>query len=263
MRRLSSSSISSILNYFDAGYSYRNIVSIMDVSVGSITKIIQEHRPNSPKSVGGSKKKLTPNDICHATRLISSGKVDTAVQAHRVLQNIKNIPISVQTVRRGLKEAGMKSAVKRKRPFLSKKHKRVRLDFAESHIDWTVEDWKRVIWSDETKINRFGSDGREWVWKKKGEPLSDRLVKGTLKFGGGSLMMWGCFCWQGVGYGCKIDGKMDKELYCQILEDDLQESIDYYNLDRDKLIFQQDNDPKHTSGLAKQWFLDHGIEVMT
>ncbi|KXN85632.1 hypothetical protein AN958_10969 [Leucoagaricus sp. SymC.cos] len=29
--------------------------------------------------------------------------------------------------------------------------------------EWTVEDWKRIIWSDKTKINRIGSDGRQWV----------------------------------------------------------------------------------------------------
>ena len=74
-------------------------------------------------------------------------------------------------------------------------------------------------------------------------------------------MMWGCFCWHDVGYACKIDGKMDKELYCKILEDDLQNSIEYYGPDRDNIIFQQDNDSKHTSELAKQWFKDHGIDI--
>ena len=70
----------------------------------------------------------------------------------------------------------MKAAVKRKRPLLKKRHRDARLDFALAHKDWTVEDWKRVIWSDETKINRLGSDGRKWVWKKPGEGLNDRLV---------------------------------------------------------------------------------------
>jgi hypothetical protein len=41
-----------------------------------------------------------------------------------------------------------------------------------------VEDWKRVIWSDETTINRIGPDEQEYVWKKKGEGLSAREVKG-------------------------------------------------------------------------------------
>ena len=52
-----------------------------------------------------------------------------------------------------------------------------------------MEDWKTVVWSDETKTNELGSDGRVWGWKKAGEGLSDRLVKETAKFVGGSLMM--------------------------------------------------------------------------
>jgi len=86
----------------------------------------------------------------------------------------------------------MKAVVKKKRPLLSKHQRRERLDFAIAHQDWTVEDWKKVVWSDETKINRLGSDGRKLIWKKKGKGLSDRLVQRTVKFGSGSVMMWGC-----------------------------------------------------------------------
>ena len=57
-----------------------------------------------------------------------------------------------------------------------------------------------MVWSDKTKINCLGSDGCKWVWKKSGEGLSDRLVEGTVKFGGGSIMIWGCMTWEGVGY---------------------------------------------------------------
>ena len=118
--------------------------------------------------------------------------------------------------------------MKKKRSLLSQKHRKKRLDWAISHKNWTVEDWKRVVWSDETKINQLGSDGKKWAWKKAEEGLSDRLVEGTLKFGGGSLMMWGCMMWEGMGYGCKIDGRMDAELYTQILKDELQQSLEYY-----------------------------------
>ena len=156
----------------------------------------------------------------------------------------------------------MTAVVKKKRPRLLARHRKKRLDFTLSHKDWTVEDWKRVVWSDETKINRLGSDGRKWVWKKAGEGLSDRLVEGTVKFGGGSLMMWGCMLWDGVGYACKIDGKMDGDLYVQILDVNLQASIDFYNKTKDDIIFQQDNDPKHKCKKASKWFQDHEYNVI-
>ena len=49
--------------------------------------------------------------------------------------------------------------VKKKSPLLSQCHKCEWMDFALSHRHWTIEDWKRVVWSDETKINWLGSDG--------------------------------------------------------------------------------------------------------
>ena len=71
-----------------------------------------------------------------------------------------------------------------------------------------MEGWKTVVLSDETRINRLGSGGRIWGWKKAGEGLSDRLVKETAKSRGGSLMMWGYMLWESVRYVCKIDGWM-------------------------------------------------------
>ena len=155
----------------------------------------------------------------------------------------------------------MKAVVKKKCPCLTQHHRR-EVGLCPEPKDWTVEDWKQVIWLDKTKINCIGSDGKRWTWKKAEESLSDRLVRRTVKFGGDSLMMWGCMTWEGVGMACKIDGKMDTDLYIQILGEELQQTLDNYGKTLDDIIFQQDNDPKHTSRRAKQWFFDHGFEVM-
>ena len=120
------------------------------------------------------------------------------------------------------------------------------MEFAESHQNWAVDDWKRVVWSDETKINCLGSDGGIWVWKKVVEGLSDRLVDGTVKFGG-NLLMWGCMGWEGVGFACRIDGRMYADLYVKILEDDLQNNLEYWGKTPQNIDFWQDNDSKHTS----------------
>jgi len=126
--------------------------------------------------------------------------------------NIIGQPPSANTVHLHLQKSGIKAVVKIKCPIAY-------FDFAYTHKDWTIDNWKRVVWSDEIKINHLGSDGHKWAWKKEGEVLNNRLVQGTLKFGGGSLMMWGCMTWEGVGYAIKIDGRMDGDLYLQILKD--------------------------------------------
>jgi hypothetical protein len=92
--------------------------------------------------------------------------------------------------------------------------------------------------------------------------MLQQLVEGTKKFGGGSVMVWGCIMWDGPGLACKIDGRMDADLYCQIVEDELQDSLAYYDKTPDDIIFQQDGDSKHTSKKAKTWFNNHNFKVM-
>jgi hypothetical protein len=126
-----------------------------------------------------------------------------------------------------------------------------------------VEDWKRVLWSDETKINRIGSDGKVYVWKQQGESLSDRTTIPTVKHeGGNNLMVWGCMGWNGVGKLVEVQGKMNAEQYCEILEDGMVESFEKLEMEEGERIFQQDNDPKHTSKRAQKWFEDNNIQVL-
>ncbi len=263
MHTLSQSKQLHILSLLDAGHTASHIASTTDHSLSTISRLHSKHHSHLSKSIGGHPTKLSPANLCHATHLISSRKAETATAIAKSLSTITNQPLSAQTVRNHLKKLGMKAVVKQKRPFLSKKHQKARMDFALAHQYWTVDDWKRVIWSDETKVNRLGSDGRKWAWKRSGENLSERLVEGTLKYGGGSVMIWGCMTWEGVGYATKIDGKMDGDLYISILDDELQATMDFYDVTADNIIFQQDNDPKHTCKKAKKWFQDNGMQVLT
>jgi len=53
---------------------------------------------------------------------------------------------------------------------------------------------------------------------------------------------------------CRIDSRMDAELHTSILQDNFLAIVEFYGLDRSDLIFQEDNDPRHTSQKASKWF---------
>jgi transposase len=262
MRKTSSQTITNAITLLQNGRSYSQVAAQLSLSRAMVHKIKQEHLPNLAKRQAGRPRRLNARQVRSMVRQITSGQLDTATEAAKLLKQVKNIDVSAKTVRRALRQAGMKAVVKQKKPLLRPRHIRDRLAFAERHKDWTVDDWKRVIWSDETKINRFGSDGRKWCWKTPGEQLQPRHVQATVKHGGGSLMVWGCMTAQGPGYLTKIDQGLDAELYCSILEDELQATVEWYGMDRDKVIFQHDNDPKHTAKRTVQWLKDHQFEVL-
>ena len=73
----------------------------------------------------------------------------------------------------------------------------------------------------------------------------------TVKHGGrNNLMVWVCMGWNGVGKLTEVEGKMDAVQYCEILEDGVAETFEKLEMEEEERIFQQDNDPKHTSKKA-------------
>src|SRR4029434_5362295 len=122
------------------------------------------------------------------------------------------------------------------------------LHFAKCY--WDLQ-WDRVIWSDETKIKLFGN--KQIKQQIKGGFGVDRKMIGdhtekhlipTVKYGGGSLMLWGCFSSKGPGHLVRIHGIMDSIKYQQMLNENQTASARKLKMGRG-WTFQQDNDPKH------------------
>lgn len=245
------------------GKSIREIAKRIGISKSKVGEMRKGLDLEVTSAKNGRPTKLSETDDRIIARIIRSGKADNAVQATQTINKHLEHAVSSSTVRRSLKRQGMKAVVKKKKPMLSALHRHARLVFAEKYREFTEEDWKRVIWSDESKINRLGSDGQKYVWKKAGEPLIDREIIGTKKFGGGNIMVWGCMGWDGVGKMVYVEGKMDAKQYCSILDDGLLGTLEKFNLETDDIIFQQDNDPKHTSKVATRWFEDNDISLLS
>ena len=68
----------------------------------------------------------------------------------------------------------------------------------------------------------------------------------TVKHNGGGVVVWGCMSAKGVGQLEFIDGITNQYYYIDILKLNLRPSVVQLGLGTD-YIFQQDNDPKHTS----------------
>lgn len=142
------------------------------------------------------------------------------------------------------------------KPKLSKKHKVVRMEFAEAHKFWD-DEWQSVIFSDEKKFNLDGPDGYQMSWQDLRVPRPTRCAR---NFQGGSLMLWAAFGYRGKSNICFISNKMNAERYVELLDSELIEFAgSNYG---DSWIFQQDNAPIHNARHTKKFFEERNIPVL-
>jgi len=251
-----------IVHYKNAGMTNDAIAQKFHIHRSTVARIYGRHAKlenyYDVKPKPGRPRKFTTNDVRFAARTLANAK------AHDVsdLQRQYFPGLHPETIRRRLAACGLKAYVRRKRPFLTEKHKKRRLEWAKAHQHWTADDWKSVIFSDESKFNLFGSDGRRWCWRKPGQQFDEQFVRKEVKHGGGNVMLWGCITAEGLGRLCRIQGNMDAKLYVSILDDDVLGTLKDLEINKKDIYFQQDNDPKHTSRLAQDWFKRKKLDVL-
>ncbi|KAI5621599.1 hypothetical protein C0J50_18656, partial [Silurus asotus] len=121
----------------------------------------------------------------------------------------------------------------------------------------------KVMWSDETKIELLGHNSTKRVWRKKDEYHPKNTIP-TVKHGGGSILLWGCFSAHGTGRLHCIKERMTGAMYCEMLGNNLIPSVRALKVGRG-WVFQHDNDPKHTKHTAritKEWLCKKHFKVL-
>ena len=243
-----------IITLKNVGLSYREIAKKVKVSVSTVFFTIKRHletggnsdrkRSGRPKATTESEDKFLRVNSLRDRRL-------TGQQLQAQLNSGRNKQVSVSTVKRRLGAAGLIGRVAARKPLLRRQNKKKRLAWAKKHRQWTTEDWKKVLWTDESKFEIFGSSRRIFVRRRVGERMVPQCVTSTVKHGGGSMMVWGCFAGSRVGDLYRVKGTLNQNGYHSILQRHAVPSG--MRLVGQGFILQQDNDPKHKSKLCQNY----------
>ncbi|RYY77505.1 MAG: hypothetical protein EOO69_13930 [Moraxellaceae bacterium] len=94
------------------------------------------------------------------------GDVETATALAKSAAAHDIAHVSAGAIGNVLHDEGLKAMHTIRKPLLTRTHKRKRLDFALTHRDWTVEQWKQVVFSDETPTLARPSDTHKLRWVK-------------------------------------------------------------------------------------------------
>uniref|UniRef100_A0A8R1DMZ1 Tc1-like transposase DDE domain-containing protein n=1 Tax=Caenorhabditis japonica TaxID=281687 RepID=A0A8R1DMZ1_CAEJA len=168
--------------------------------------------------------------------------------------------LSRRTIRKRLNAHGLFGRRPVKKPFISKKNQKASVAWAKAHLNRGRKEWAKHVWNDESKFNLFRSDGTKWVRRPIGTRYSPKYQVATVKHGGGNCMVWGCFSETAMGPLRRVNGIMDRYQYEDILERTMRPWA-LRNIGR-AFVFQQDNDPKHTSLHVRSWFQHRRVDVL-
>ena len=181
---------------------------------------------DAPRS--GRPAKLTIRDKRKLIRILEIDRRRSSAQLRDDLAIGGGTSVNSSTIRRFLLRMGFRGRVAVRKPFISEVNRKKRVEFAESHLNWTEADWSRVLWSDESKFEYFNQRTRIHVRRRPGERYKLKCMVGTVKHGGGFVLVWGSFGTAGVGDLVYIpnDPKFTALAYVDLLENHLEASTE-------------------------------------
>ena len=220
-----------IVELHKAGKGCKSISKSLDVHVSTVRQIIYKWREFKTVATlprGGRPTKMTAKA---QRRLVSEVRRNPRVSAKDLQQSLAraNISVHTSTIGQSLNKNGVHGrtplrflcgvVLSAEVSLLTKKDIAARRKFAKDHLDVPQQFWQNILWTDETKIELFGRNTQHYVWRKNGTAHQHQNIIPTVKYGGGSIMVWGCFAASGPGRIAVIKGKMNSKMYQDILQE--------------------------------------------
>ena len=222
-----------------------DIVGIPKSTVGDI----KTRNTATTKFKSGRPRKLTAHAKRRIERYIKKSKTTRRQDCKTIIKELQ-LNVCPMTVMNALLELGYTRSAARRRPLLKVLDMKRRLKFARAHKSWTVEDWYRVIFTDEMSI-KVGQErtSRVFVWRKKGEEYHKDCVDDRKRSTGG-MMFWGAFRGGKMGPGfffeLKKGQKINSVVYRdQVLLGPLKTFVDESRSEGFNPIVMEDNAPVH------------------
>ena len=147
------------------GLGYKKIGNRQNLSPNTVARIIQRFS----KTRQGRSKKLNPRARRQVQKLASQNRRRSAAGIAAEIADMGGQSVSTQTICRTLNEIGLHGRRPRRKPLLKLARKKARKQFTQDMQSKTMDYWNHILWSDETKINLFGSDDVQHVWRRPGE----------------------------------------------------------------------------------------------
>ena len=148
------------------------------------------------------------------------------------------------------------------KPRLTKQHIKKRKEFSQIVKEWSKQKWRTVMFSDKMNIEVDNRKNRIMIRRQPSEKYNLDCIVQRTKLGSGSVGIWCCMTYYGLGMFKLFDGRLNSTYYVDILNNNLLPSIDALEQSV-PFIFQHDNAPCHKAKIVSEWFESKIIERLT
>ncbi|GFY01403.1 transposable element Tcb1 transposase [Trichonephila clavipes] len=188
-----------------------------------------------------------------------SGKLNSS-QILKKWTLTSNVSVSPRTGRGRLLEIGLRGCKARPKPLLTEFQRKRRLTWAREHSLWTIKDWEKVIFRDESQFCISGNQSSAYVRRRTHEEFSSQCLKPTVKYPT-KVMVWGCMSSYGVGRLHIVSETVKAMDYIEIIQNKLLPTVRDL-LGNQSWIFKDDNAPCHRANVVQKWLKDHTVNIM-
>ena len=193
-------------------------------------------------------------------------RFQSTVATSRQTRGLNNRWISVVTIRRHLRNAGLRARRPYYGPRLTRRHRTEHLRWCRNNVNRRLRDLHDMLFSDESRFCVDHADGRFRVYRRIGERYADACVMERDRSGGANVMVLGGIVYgertqfvvlnfQGNGPGRGLTAR-------RYIDQVLRPHVVPFFAQHPGYLFQQDNARAHSAVLTQNFLQANGIHVL-
>ena len=251
------------LGWLDNGLSEREVARRLQRSHSVVQRLRERFRTTGstaerPRS--GRPRTTTRRQDRYLVNAALRDRSCNATVLRTVLRNATNANICTQTVRNRLHENNLRARRPAVRSRLTPAHRVRRLAWARQHLGWTRQQWAAVLFTDESRFTISFHDGRNRVWRRRGERFQDATIQEHDRYGGGSVMVWGGMSLRSRTVLHRINGNLNGARYVnEVLRPIAVPAVQALG---PGAVYQDDNAPAHRARVATDFLTNQNVNRM-
>ena len=149
------------------GWSYPQIERFTGHTYNQIANACRSGVRATPKKKSGRPPLLSQAQVEELVEFVCASSQNRRMSFAQLATTL-DFGVKKDAIRMALQREGFHRRLAMRKPPISEKNRQIRLNWALEHVNWTMQQWYEILWTDETWITGRRHT-RTWVTRRPGE----------------------------------------------------------------------------------------------